>query len=143
MADTVSTKWVWPPNWDGGVDGGGPRRWVVQLKGASDGTGESAVTKIDISSLYKPDGSTPTRTIIDKIEYDVFSWYTKIKLYWDRAPEAVIAYIPTGHGCMDFTKESGLADPGESGDGTGDIKLDTSGATDGDHYNITIHFRAK
>lgn len=144
MADTVTTKWLMPPNWDGGFDNDrGPRRWVVQLTCSSDGTGESAVRKINISDLFLPDGGTPVRSIIDKIDYDAFG-FTAIRLFWDRAPAENIAILGGNNAkCIDYTKIGGLVDPGELGDGTGDIMLTSSSPTNGDSYNIIIHFRLK
>lgn len=144
MADTVTTKWVWPPNWDGGFDDNkGTRKWIAQFTNISDGTGESAVRKINISELFLPDGTTPTRSIIEKIEYDAFG-FTSIRLYWDRTPAANIAVLAgNNHACIDYTKEGGNVDPGESGDGTGDFMLTASGATSGDSYNVKITFRLK
>lgn len=144
MADTVKTKWIYPPNWDGGFDDNrGTRKWIVQLMCLSDGTGESAVRKIDISTLFLPDGSTPTRSIIEKIEYDA-SGYTALRLYWDRTPPETIAFLGgSGSAELDYTNEGGNVDPGEAGDGTGDIMLTTTGYTSGDSYNIKFTFRLK
>jgi len=144
MADTVTTKWIWPPNWDGGFDDNqGTRKWTVQLTGISDGTGEAAVRKVDISTLFLPNGGTPAKSIIERIEGDS-SGYTALRLYWDRTPAENIAVIGgDGNFCLDYTEQGGNVDPGESGDGTGDIMLTTTGYTSGDSYNIKLTFRLK
>jgi len=146
MADTVSTKWIYPPNWDGGYDDNkGTRKMAVQIIGLSDGTGESSVQKIDISNLRTTNGDVCSRTIIEKIEYIVNG--LNAHLYWDRTPAETIARlngsIGTSNGCLDFEKTGGMADTGESGDGTGDIMLTTTGYASGDGYDIIIHFRLK
>ena len=144
MADTVTTKWLMPPNWDGGFDNDrGPRKWVVRFTSISDGTGESAVRKVNISDLFLPDGGVPVKSIIDKIEYDAFG-FTSIRLYWDRAPaENIVVLAGNNAHCFDFTKIGGIVAPGALGDATGDIMLTSNGATSGDSYTVTIHFRLK
>ena len=55
MADTVDIQWLYPPNWDyGSVPDDQRVGWhkaIVKLSGLSDGTGETDVTKVDISQM--------------------------------------------------------------------------------------------
>jgi len=143
MADTVNTRWLHPVNWDGGFDNPseGVKRWSVLLTCRSDGTGESAVTKVDISNLRGDGGFIPTRTAIDRVKYDAYG-FTAIRLYWDRTPAEDIVVL-AGNNSSDLCFKSGIVDPGESGDGTGDILLTSTGATNGDTYTIQIDFRVK
>ena len=59
------------------------RSAVVQLTNLSDGTGESAVTKIDVSALApkSTDGTPCTGVRLAKIVYSTFGM--SVKLLWD------------------------------------------------------------
>lgn len=128
MADTVDTKVVFSSQ----------NRYVVRLLNLSDGTGESAVVKVDISTLTGPDGTPPTRTVVEKIEYDISGM--TIRLYWDHTTDDEIAVLG-GSGFLDWSESGGLVDNG-TGD-TGDILLTTNGHAAGDTYNITLWLRLK
>lgn len=144
MADTVSTNWIYPQAWTGElIDGQGFRRVCVQLLNTSDGTGESEVIKLDISELQMPDGRVPTRTAIEKIEFNTYGM--GVDLYWDRSPLKLIAHIPQDNsGCFDYCHFGGLVDPSDGiDDGTGDILLSTVGAANADSYDIQITARLK
>lgn len=128
MVDTVDSKVVFS----------GKNKYVVRLTNASDGTGESAVVKVDISTLTGPDGTPPTRTVIEKIEYDIFGM--TVRLFWDHTTDDEIAIL-SGAGFLDWTEVGGLVDNG-TGD-TGDILLTTNGHAAGDTYHITLYLRLK
>ena len=131
MADTVTTEYLFQ----------GQRRHVIHLTGISDGTGESGVTKVDISTLTFNGGQVPTYTAIDQIEYHI-QGYTSIRLYWDHTTDDEIAILPAGQGWWDKNAEGGKPDPRSAG-GTGDILLTSAGAVSGATYDITIFFRGK
>lgn len=144
MADTVDVRYIYPPNYDNAPNPFPTRRVVVQMTCASDGTGETDVTKVRLSELMKHDGSTPTRTAIERIEYNIAGMW--VKLEWDRAPHAEIAYLGPGSGVKDYRQAGGLVDPGEEGDRTGDIILTSSGydsTAEDDSYDITLTIRLK
>ena len=143
MADTVTERWIYPPNWDGNSpDNGGWKRVVKHFTCVSDGSGETDIIKVDISELRTTQGRAVVRTVIEKIEY-AQTGFTDIKLIWDRAPKDTICVIPDHSGVLDFKSAGGLVDPGEEGDGTGDILLTSTGADSGDAYDITITLRLK
>ena len=129
MADTVDTKVVFA----------GTRHYVVKLTNISDGTGESAVTKVDMSTLTGPNGEAPTKISIEKIEYQVDGM--QVRLFWDATVDDEIAVL-AGQGIFDWTCTGGLHDPQSSG-ATGDIKLTTNGHTAGDGYDITLYLKLK
>jgi hypothetical protein len=135
MADTVTAEYVYD----------GRRRKLLHLTGISDGTGESAVVKADISALTMLDAQgrsiTPTATVVDMIDYNI-QGYASIRLYWDHTTDDEIAVLPEGSGTIDFAAYGGKVDPRSSG-GTGDIILTSNGHSAGDTYDITIHFRTK
>jgi hypothetical protein len=142
MADTVETKWIYPANWDGnqyepGEKIPGYRKVIIQLTGLSVGTGETNVKKLDISELRTANGDICTRTVVEKIEYEVSGM--NVLLTWDRAAPAVIARL-SGTGCI----EEDRVDPSDGvGDKTGDILLTSTSVTSGDLYRITLHVRLK
>ncbi len=129
MADAVDSKVVFSSR----------NRYIVRLVNISDGTGESAVVKVDISALTGPDGTPPTRTVVEKIEYDISGM--TVRLYWDHDTDDEIVAI-SGAGFLDWTEVGGLVDPASAG-GTGDILLTTNAHTAGDTYTITLYLRLK
>ena len=147
MADTVEVRYDYPPNWDGFVpDSGGWRRFVVTFLCASDGTGETDVTKIDISTLRTSSGNIPKKTVVEWIKWQCFGM--TVVLEWDRAPQAIIKRI-NAHGVQsegfdDYREIGGLVDPGgEDEDRTGDILLTSTNADSGDSYEIQMSLRLK
>lgn len=117
----------------------GTKRRVVRLTNISDGTGESGVVKVDKSTLTGPDGTEPSKLVVEKIEFITDGM--QVRLYWDHTTDDEIAVL-NGVGLLDWTEAGGLVDPASAG-GTGDILLTTSGHTSGDSYNITLWLRLK
>ena len=78
MADAVTSTTI--------LDG--EKDFIVQLTNVSDGTGESAVTKVDVSglSVRKSDGATCTGVKLKKIYYSILG-FTKIGLFWDASSD--------------------------------------------------------
>jgi len=157
MADAVTSRYIYPPNWEGhrfgegdlrgiaGNQGGGARRYILHLTNISDGTGESLVEKVDISKLPIAGGLMgPTvRTVIEWIEYDVYGM--DVTLYWRRSTDMVIARLPGGASPQSGKIRGPMTDPG-TGDGTdetGNILLSTSNAASGDSYDIRMCIRPK
>lgn len=117
----------------------GRRRRVVRLTNLSDGTGESAVVKVDKSAITGPDGTEPGRIVVEKIQYSIEGM--SVRLFWDHTADDEIVTL-VGQGELDWTCCGGLIDPASAGD-TGDIILTTNGHTAGDSYDITLHLRLK
>jgi hypothetical protein len=132
MADTVDSKVVH-----------NGRRYVVHLTNISDGTGESGVVKVDVSTLtvFGSGGKVPTYTAVDRIEYNI-QGFTSVRLHWDADTDDEIAVLPAGSGVLDFSVAGGSVDPKSTGT-TGDIKLTTAGAASGATYDITLWLRLK
>lgn len=126
MSDTVNTQVV-----------RNGREYVVTLTNESDGTGESAVAKVDLSAITN-NGATPTYSTIYEIEYQV-SGFNYVVLEWNHTTPDEIAVLK-GSGLL--TWPEGLTDPRTSG-GTGDIQLTTDGPFDGAGYTITIRMKLK
>ena len=70
MADAVTSTTIQDGN----------RIAVIQLTNTSDGTGESAVTKVDVSALAtrKSDGATCTGCKLAKLSYTTFGMSVKL-----------------------------------------------------------------
>lgn len=128
MADTVTTTTVF----------NGISKLVVHLTNVSDGTGESAVVKVDKSTFTGPNGLEPTNFVFEKIEYDVSSMRVHIQL--DRTTDQTVAVLQ-GIGCLDWRASGGLL-KASAGD-TGDVLLTTANHAAGDGYDITLYLRKK
>jgi hypothetical protein len=130
----LSVKWLYPPNWDGNPpDKGGWNRVKVQLIADGSTADESYAKKVDISELRTASGQAPTRTVVEEISYSS-AGMTALKLFWDRNPREPIANL---YGATDGNIRLDKVDPGEAGDGTGDILLSTAGVTTG-YYTIVL-----
>jgi hypothetical protein len=131
MTDTVTAEYVY----------NGRRRKVLHLTNISDGTGESAVVKADISELTFGNGEVPSYTTIDMIDYQI-QGMASVRLFWDHTTDDEIAILPAGQGTIDFNAIGGKTDPRSTG-GTGDILLTTNGQESGGTYDLVIYFRPK
>lgn len=129
MADAVDSK----------VIQNGNRYYVLHIQNNSDGTGESGVTKVDISTLNAPNGSPCTYTSIESISGEV--WGGEVQLLWDHTTDDEIA-LCSGFVNFDWSWEGGNVDPRSAGD-TGDIKLTTNGFTATSGYDLTIRLKKK
>lgn len=118
MADSVTTQVL--------IDGS--RLLSLKLTNISDGSGESAVVKVDASAY----GCSAFRVL--KIQFNVQGM--NVNLLWDASAPVLLAVL-TDEGVLDFEAVGGL--PNNAGDGkTGDIKLTTVGHTSGDSYMILL-----
>lgn len=114
-------------------------RLVVNLTNASDGTGESGVTKVDISTFTTPSGAAATYSVLERIEYQVNGM--AVRLHWDHTTDDTIAEL-SGSGVIDQSIDGNRVDPRSSG-GTGDVLLTTTGQSSGDSYDITVYLKLK
>jgi len=128
MADTVDTI----------VQFSGTRRYIVRLTNVSDGTGESGVTKVDISTLTNGKGIAPTALNLESVQWSI-QGFTSVSLFWDHTTDDEIVKLAAGNGYHDFSQAGVLKDPRSAG-GTGDILLTTAGAVSGATYTITLSF---
>jgi hypothetical protein len=111
---------------------------VMKFTNTSDGNGESAVLKVDVSAL------TPaaSRVTIAKIYYSVAGMVAR--LIWDATTDVTIVDLQ-GDGCMDFDSGPcpefrGITNNAGAGI-TGDVLLTTVGHTSGDSYSIILVMR--
>ena len=122
----------------------GQRRKVRHITNISDGTGESAVTKIDISTYtfggQAPDHSfAPVYTTIEMVDFAI-QGFASVRLLWDHTTDDEIVVLPAGVGTVYFQAIGGKTDPRSAG-GTGDVLLTTNGGASGSTYDIAIYWR--
>ena len=132
MVDTVQTNVLFD----------GTRRKIVQLLNLCDGTGESAVVKLDISAdsggpAYN--GGVPTKYGIEEVEYDI-QGFTYVRIDFDATTDDEALFLPPGSGYKDFRSVGAIVDPQTTGY-TGDVVLTTAGNVAGDTYDIILHLR--
>lgn len=118
----------------------GSRRYAARFTNISDSTGEAAVIKIDLSTLIGPDGTAPTRFVVEELEWNI-QGFTSVALYWDHTTDDIIDVL-AGVGYKDYRPVGGAVDPASAG-GTGDVVLTTAGASATATYDITIVGRLK
>lgn len=110
---------------------------IIQLTNTSDGTGESAVKKVDVSALSANSaGQACTGVRLAKIVYSTFGM--SVKLLWDASTDTICWDLNENYtDSEDFTEFGGIRNTAGSGK-TGDIMLTTTGHTNGDSYVIVL-----
>lgn len=103
-------------------------RYAFLFGSASDGTGESAVQKVDISTL----SGTPTKVQITRLLWSCEGM--QVKILFDHDTDDLVAIL-AGRGDMGEEEEEPIVDPGSAG-GTGDILFTTAGMSAGDGYTV-------
>jgi hypothetical protein len=125
MADAVSSQTL--------IDG--LSNVVMKFTNTSDGTGESAVLKVDVSAL----NGAPSGVRIDRIRYSVAGMV--LRLLWDATTDVTIVDLQ-GDGCLDCKDFGGLINNAGTGV-TGDILFTTVGHTSGDSYTVILEMSKK
>ena len=108
---------------------------VMKFTNISDGSGESAVKKVDVSALQTQSGSgaSCTGVTIDCIWYECNGM--SVDLLWDASTD-VIAWTLSGYGYFDVRSAGPLINNASSP--TGDIMFTTTGAGSGDRYAVML-----
>jgi hypothetical protein len=130
MADTVTVTTI----------NDGDKNIVVQLQNVSDGTGESAVTKIDITTLASADGKVPQSLSLQEIQWNM-QGIDYVQLLYDATVDDELVLL-NGNGYKNLEDVGGISDPQSAGS-TGSINLTTGGATSGGTYDIICRFKKK
>lgn len=128
MADTVSSKVIVNER----------SHYVIRLTNKSDGTGESAVLKVDRSTLVDLNGEEPRRLIVDRVLGHVDGM--NVSLLFDATTDDLIGVFSGFDIERDFRDIGGLPDPLSAGN-VGDLLLTTTGHGVGDSYDLTIYLR--
>lgn len=115
-------------------------RYVVRLLNKSDGTGESAVVKVDKSTLTDTNGEEPAAVDIERCSGIVFGG-NHVVMNWDHTTDDE-GLILSGGFDFDFREDGLLKDPRTAG-GTGDILLTTSGLVANGGYCIYLALRLR
>ena len=127
MADTVTSQTIQD----------GQRKAVLKFTNVSDGTGESAVAKVDVSALQaNADGTACSGVTVQRIY-----WACRgmgVNLFFDADANVLITGLPADStGDEYYDNFTGI--PNNAGSGkTGDIVFTTVGHSSGDTYSIIL-----
>tara|TARA_R100001443_G_C3358686_1_gene178552 strand:+ start:264 stop:668 length:405 start_codon:yes stop_codon:yes gene_type:complete len=118
----------------------GDRKVVMKFTNISDGSGESAVAKVDVSALSSlPDGTACSGVTIEEIWWQCIGM--KVSLFWDATSNVIIMQLgenQSGH--HDYRDFGGLSNNSGSGK-TGDVLFTTVGHSSADTYSIILSMR--
>jgi len=130
MADAVTSQTL--------IDG--VKTAVLKFTNISDGSGESAVAKVDVSSLSANDiGKTCTGASIEKIWWQCNGM--KVQLLFDATSNVIAIELGENQsGYHDYTSFGGIINNAGSGK-TGDILFTTVGHSSADSYTIILQVR--
>ena len=130
MADAVTSQTI--------IDGS--KTAVLKFTNVSDGSGESAVTKVDVSALSNNSlGQTCTGATIQKIWWQCTGM--KVSILFDATSDVLAIQLGENQsGYHDYTSFGGLTNNAGSGK-TGDIKFTTVGHSSGDTYTIILYLK--
>tara|TARA_R100000329_G_scaffold75197_1_gene64950 strand:+ start:159 stop:566 length:408 start_codon:yes stop_codon:yes gene_type:complete len=127
MADAVTSQTI--------IDG--ERNCVMKFTNVSDGTGESAVAKVDVSALASnAAGVACSEVRVMRISHAVVGM--SVQLFFDATSNVLLAELAeSSNGHMEFADFGGI--PNNAGSGkTGDILFTTKGHSSGDTYSIVL-----
>jgi len=111
----------------------------MKFTNASDGTGESAVKKVDVATLTTYQGKACVAVQIDKI-YGL-THGMEVRLLWEATANGTILTVPQNvMQTMDFNEFGGLDNNTTTGK-TGNILFTTLDASSGDAYTIILVMR--
>ena len=127
MADAVATQTLFD----------GERMAIMKFTDISDGTGETKVTKVDVSTLI-PNSFNLACTSVTIVKIHALTHGLEVDMYWDATTDVLIASIPQNTMySMDLTQFGGLWNNAGAGK-TGDIQFSTRDASNGDTYTIIL-----
>ena len=127
MADAVASQTI--------LDG--ERLFIAKFTNISDGTGETGVVKIDVSTLNpSASGNACNGVKLNKIYATTFGM--EVRILWDASTDVLAWMLPTNSNyLMDLSSFGGI--PNNAGTGvTGDVLFTTTNATAGDMYTIVL-----
>ena len=129
MADAVATQILFQ----------GDKQVIMKFTNASDGTGETNVTKVDVSTLTPYQQRACTGVQIDRI-YGL-THGMEVRLLWGATTNVTILTFPQNTAqTMDFNDFGGLENNAGTGK-TGNILFTTLDASSGDAYTIILVMR--
>jgi hypothetical protein len=127
MADAVTSQTL--------LDG--ERLAIMKFTNISDGTGESAVLKVDVSALAKSaSGAVCDRVTVTKIYISTHGM--EVRMLWDATADVpFFLSAPNATQTLDMTNFGGITNNGGAGV-TGDIMFTTADASSGDTYWVIL-----
>jgi len=128
MADAVASQTIQD----------GPRKAIFKFTNVSDGTGEAAVKKIDVSALTTDPmtGAACSKVTIEKIWYSTIGM--GVKIFFDADTDVLAWQLNADYADeLDFSEFNGI--PNNAGTGvTGDIMFTTVGHSNNDVYTVCL-----
>lgn len=122
MADAVTSRTL--------LDG--PKTTVMKFTNISDGTGESAVQKVDASALQ----GAPSSLKITRVWFATAGM--SVRILFDATADVLALLLPPDQcDCLDFRSIGGIGNNAGAGK-TGDILFTTVGHTAGDTYDVIL-----
>lgn len=122
MVDAVATQ----------ILNDGKKNAILKFTNVSDGTGEAAVIKVDVSALQ----GTPSEVRIDKIWYSTQGM--SVRILWDATADVFAYLLPMDMSdTLDFREFGGLNNDAGAGK-TGDVLFTTDEHTADDTYTIIL-----
>jgi hypothetical protein len=126
MADAVTSQTIYD----------GSRRAVMKFTNISDGTGESAVTKVTVSALAPYNGNACTSVQILKIS--AMTDGMGVNILWDATTDVLCATVPQNAAyTFEYPDFGGLINNAGAGK-NGNVLFTTVGASAGDRYTIIL-----
>ena len=128
MADVVTSQTIQD----------GARHVVMSFTNVSDGSGEAAVKKVDVSALESDpiSGSACSTVAIQSVWFSTLGM--SVKLLWDADTDVLALHFPADYSdSLDMSEFSGLNNNAGAGV-TGDIMLTTVGHSSGDAYTVVL-----
>lgn len=127
MADTVTTQTIKD----------GERNCIMKFTNVSDGTGESAVVKVDVSALQSnPSGIACSEVRLVRVSHAIVGM--SVQMFFNASTNVLLMELAeSSNGHMDFQDFGGI--PNNAGSGKdGDILFTTKDHTSGDTYSIIL-----
>ncbi len=127
MADAVTSQTI--------IDG--ERNCVMKFTNVSDGTGESAVAKVDVSALSSNSaGKSCSEVRIMRVSHAIVGM--SVQIFFNASTNVLAMELAeSSNGHMDFKSFGGM--PNNAGSGkNGDILFTTKGHSSGDTYSIVL-----
>ena len=117
---------------------------VMKFTNISDGTGESAVTKVDVSALQALGSNTASQKTCTGVVIERIWWQCigmKVQILWDATSDQFCIELGENQsGNHDYTIFGGLTNNAGAGK-NGDIKFTTVGAAVADTYTVILYLR--
>ena len=130
MADAVTSQTL--------LDG--ERLAIMKFTNISDGTGETAVTKVNVSSLTKS-GSGKACTAVTVLKIHSVCHGMEVRMLWDATTDVpfFMTAVNTNY-CNDFSSFGGITNNSGAGK-NGNIVFSTSDASSGDTYTVILEMQ--